>query len=89
MSYRGSLTQCIDMLGSMYGANETQWISIIQVPRGKYYKIMTDGELEIAELDPNDGDSRLVFRGTLKELKIFQTPTAPTRELFTAGDNEQ
>lgn len=89
MSYRGSLTQCIDLLGNLFATKAYPLLSILVVPKGKYYKVMTDEELQIAEANPEDGDSRIVFRGTLKELSKFQTPTAHTGDLFAGTDNNQ
>ena len=71
MSYRGSLTQCIHQLGAAWRNSPELYLSIINHPRAKYYSTCTDEELAKPEYQPETGDCRLVFRGTIRELAVF------------------
>ncbi len=89
MSYRNSLTKCIDMIGQMYSSGIYKHLSILQVPGGKYYKIMTDADLEVSESKPEEQNCRLVFRGTFRELATFLKAREATLELFKSSGEEQ
>ncbi|KKM90350.1 hypothetical protein LCGC14_1239450 [marine sediment metagenome] len=85
MSYRGSLTQCIHHLGILWRQNQHPYLSIISHPRAKYYSTCTDDELDKPQYQPETGDCRLVFRGTLRELAVFMShpQTNMIKELST------
>lgn len=69
--FRGSLRQCILRCADIYHRTACTYLSIICVPRGKYYYILADNELEQLDVNSSDGEQRLVFRGTFKELSEF------------------
>lgn len=69
--FRGSLRQCILRCADIFHRTKCIYLSIICNPRGKYYYILSDNELETFEVDSSDGEQRLVFRGTFKELSEF------------------
>ena len=71
MPYRGSLTGCINQLGIMWRQTPNVMLSIISHPRAKYYSTVTDAELASPEYKPETGDVRLVFRGTIGELRAL------------------
>lgn len=71
MSYRGSLSQCINQLGLFWSTSQEQFCSILCHVAAKYYTVATDDELDNPIYKPETGDVRLVFRGTRRELAAF------------------
>lgn len=90
MSYRGSLRQCITYLTSYYRITQQSRLAIVQMPKAKYYTIMTDKELGDYKFSDSQAEARLIFHGTLRELTQFCTALPVQRELFddTPGDQQ-
>lgn len=74
MAHRGSLKFCINVICSMWDSGHQGLLSIVCNPRGKYYTVMTDTDLENKYNDQGEQSQRLVLRLTKKELhSIIQT----------------
>ena len=71
MTFRGSLRGCILELAHQFDLGNYTILSIICNPRGKYYSVMTDSQLEDKPETEESSHMRLVFRGTQKELRTF------------------
>jgi len=52
-------------------------LSIIHCPRGKYYFVLTETQLEQYNTRDKSDDMRLMFRGTPKELARFAAEIPP------------
>lgn len=74
---RGSLKQCIAAAISAFSTMRFPTLSILAHPRGKYYSLCDDSELEQRKADDPTDSARLLFRGTFRELRTFlNTPQA-------------
>lgn len=68
---RGSIRHCVKALASLFRSTTQEQLAILCHPRGKYYSVVDDAELASRKTDNGDGDDRLLFRGTEKELRLM------------------
>jgi hypothetical protein len=68
MAKRGSLKFCIHAICSMWDSGHQGFLSVVCNPRGKYYTVMTDTDLDNKYNDQGEQSQRLVLRLTKKEL---------------------
>jgi len=71
MSYRASLSKCIEMMAYQFQQANYDLLHITCSERGKYYTLMTTEELKIAEQDGHFYTARMICSVTPGELKIF------------------
>jgi hypothetical protein len=81
MLVRGSLKKCIKTLEYQLTDGGHKQLSIVHCPRGKYYTVLTEDELLDYNNRPVSDQMRLLWRGTLGELKQFARLAPP--DLFT------
>ena len=86
MPNRGSLTFCVHALGLLWRQTPDIMLSIIHHPRAKYYSTVTDEELDKPEYKPETGDVRLVFRGTVGELRALMKAQQLDLEIGLSDD---
>jgi len=68
---RGSLKKCIEILLYQFNHAGEKQLSIVHVPRGKYYIALTEDMLLDYNRKPKSDEMRLLFRGTERELSQF------------------
>lgn len=78
MITRGSLKKCIACLIYEYNNGGHTQLSIIHCPRGKYYFVLTEPQLEEYNRRSKSDEMRLLFRGTERELARFAQEVPPT-----------
>lgn len=75
MSYRGSLTACLDHMATLFKQNRFTYLAITHCKAGKYYTLLTPEELD-HRLDLPAGErDRLVIFTSLNELTILKSTT--------------
>lgn len=77
MLARGSLKKCIECLIFQYHHYGQKMLSIVHVPRGKYYQVLTEEQLVDYNSKPKSNDMRLCFRGSARELEQFARLVPP------------
>lgn len=77
MLCRGSLKKCIDCLIFQFHHSGHTMLSIVNVPRGKYYQVLTEETLIKYNSKQKSNEMRLVFRGTKRELSQFAALIPP------------
>lgn len=71
MSFRGSLKQVIGFICSNAYVRNQNVITVIHVPRGKYYYLVDESSLNDTEKALNDGSQTILFSGSFRELRQF------------------
>jgi hypothetical protein len=71
MAHRGSLKSCINNAILILQSSSDQYINIVHSKTGSYYSVLTIAELIVAESKGKMDKHRLVFQGTLREIKEF------------------
>lgn len=70
-NFRGSLRQCILHAADMFAKYRMPRLGIVANPKGKYYTVLQEPDLEAAADKAGDTQQRLVFFGTFRELYEF------------------
>lgn len=71
MIIRGSLKLCINSAQVTFQQTQHEMLSIINVPKGKYYFLVDEEGLLDYNMRDKSNEMRLVFRGTHRELSQF------------------
>lgn len=71
MPYRGTLKQCINCAVLNFTNNDFRLLYILHCPHGKYYTCATEEQATDLLISPASPEHRIVFHGTLAELKAF------------------
>lgn len=82
MIARASLKKCIECLIFQFNHGGHKMLSIVHCPRGKYYTVYSETQIQEYNTRPKSNDMRLLFRGTERELAQFAAQVPPT--LFDA-----
>jgi len=82
MATRGSLKQCVDFLLSSYTYNKHQYSTLLASENGNYYSVVTEDELLKMTDTGQEGKHRILFRGTLGELKAIARLGQTQRSIF-------
>lgn len=73
MSYRASFTKCIETMQILFQQDRYEFLYLVHCPKGKYYTVYTQEEMDSKLSNPIEGYDRLVMAITRKELTIATT----------------
>ncbi len=69
MSTRGSLTKCVDLMGTLFSQGRYHRLYIMKSSAGKYYTLLTSDEFIAKMASPNKTSHRLILCCTMGELR--------------------
>jgi len=75
MSFRGTLTECLNRIGFMYKSNSCSMPYILANDTGHYYVLLTEAETPEYLNRPDSAQFRLVLRCSLSEMRKIQSPS--------------